>query len=414
MLLKSLKESFDKEVHKLDPSMQTAFTAFEKMGLPSKKSDAFRYLGLKNLYEMSFSKASNIQEEESPANTLVFVDGVLQKSKQIESSIVVSTIKDAIKSHGALIRSRFSRFVKAEKDPLALLNHALFSSGGFVYIPPDLQMKEPLNIVFKIKEEQSLHIPKLMVFLGKGSSLQINLKIVCENASMQFSNRYIEIHQEMNSVCSMINYLEESENLYHFDSVRSFVKRDAKFNYLSVSANSPTQRQNLEVSLLEEGADTNIKGLCFLDDKAESHAHVTVKHLEESCTSHQHFKSVQLGSSKSSFEGKIFVDQKAQKTLAYQMSSSLLLSDKAHTFCKPNLEIYADDVKASHGATISQLNENELFYLKSRGLPYKDCCNLLIKGFCKDILDDIVDPLMIERLLKKISIFLANEGQLNG
>ena len=411
MLLKSLKESFDKEMHKLDPSMQKAFSAFEKIGLPTRKSEAFRYATLKKLYEMSFTKASNAQEEEIDSeNTLIFIDGMLQKSNKIEGSIVVSTIKDAMKSHGALIRGRFSRFVKTEKDPFALLNHALFSSGGFIYVPPDLKMNEPLNIIFKIKEKQSLHIPKLMVYLGKESSLQINLKIVCDNETSQFSNRYIEIHQEMNSTCSVINYLEEPENLYHFDSIRSFVKRNAKFNYLSVSANSPMQRQNLEISLLEEHADTNIKGLCFLDKKAESHVYVTVKHLDESCTSNQHFKSVQLGSSKSSFEGKIFVDQKAQKTLAYQLSSSLLLSDKAHTFCKPNLEIFADDVKASHGATISQLKEDELFYLKSRGLPYKDCCRLLIKGFCKDILDDIRDPLMIEKQLEKISIFLANEG----
>lgn len=409
-LLKSLKESFDKEVHKLDPSMQTAFLAFEKMGLFEKKLEAFRYVGLKKLNEMSFQKAECLEEEiKGCENTLIFVDGMLQKSAKHESSIVVSTIKEALKSHGPLIRGRFARFVKTEQDPFAMVNHALFSNGGFVYIPPGLKLEEPLDIIYKIKARSSLHVPKLMIYLGKESSIKINLKVECDNETFHFSNRYIEIHQEMRSCCSIINYQDHLSSLYHFDSVRSFVKKEAKFCYLSVVTNSLMQRLSLEVSLLEEGADANIKGLNLLDEKCESHAHIVVNHLEESCTSNQHFKSVQLGSSKSSFEGKIFVDAKAQKTKAYQLSSTLLLSDNAHAFCKPNLEIFADDVKASHGATISQLREEEVFYLKSRGLPYKDCCNLLIKGFCKDILDGIVDPRSIEKQLEKISLFFADK-----
>lgn len=405
-LLESLKEHYESKATMLDPSIEKAFIAFEKMGIPTSKDEAFRYTKLTELGEIALCR-SNMQEEveSSSENTLVFVDGVLQKCCYRKTGVVVSSIEEALKSHGALLRSKFSSFIKLEKDPFALLNHALFEEGAFIYIPPDLALKEPLTFEFRVKTPNAYHMPKIMLFLGRSSAANLRFKMIADEEGL--SSRYLEIHQEKNSQLTIINDLQAIDQLQHFDSLRAFLKQDAKLKYLSIAANAQMTRQSLEVKLLEEGADATLKGLSVLDQKEQSHVHVLLSHLAENCTSNQHFKSVLLGSSRSSFEGKIFVDSIAQKTLAYQLFNALVLSDSSHAFSKPNLEIFADDVKASHGATITQLKEKELFYLKSRGLDRLLCQKLLTKGFCKEPLDGILSAQEVETILNQLNKNLA-------
>jgi Fe-S cluster assembly protein SufD len=141
------------------------------------------------------------------------------------------------------------------------------------------------------------------------------------------------------------------------------------------------------VQLAEENSSVSLQGLSMLTDQRQAHMHALIDHAAPHCESRQHFKSALAGQSQSSFEGKIFVRPIAQKTMAYQLNNNLILSDQARSNSKPNLEIFADDVKASHGSTVTQLSQEELFYLRSRGLPKEEAKSLLTHGFCKELID---------------------------
>jgi Fe-S cluster assembly protein SufD len=145
----------------------------------------------------------------------------------------------------------------------------------------------------------------------------------------------------------------------------------------------------LQATLLEEGSEVHFKGLDNLSGNLEAHTHILIEHKAPHCISRQHFKKALREQSLSSFEGKIYVHPEAQKTEAYQLNQNLILSDGAKANAKPNLEIFADDVKASHGATFSQMNEEEIFYFRARGLSLKEAKSLLFEGFCRELVDGI-------------------------
>jgi Fe-S cluster assembly protein SufD len=174
-----------------------------------------------------------------------------------------------------------------------------------------------------------------------------------------------------------------------FTSVRATLKRDSSFDSLSITDGAAVARSSFAVQLAEENSALSLKGLSLLTGQRNSHVHVFVDHAAPHCTSRQHFKMALSGQSQSSFEGKIAVRPIAQKTVAYQLNNNLLLGEGARANSKPNLEIFADDVKASHGSTMTQLSAEELFYLRSRGLAAIDAQALLAHGFCKELLQEV-------------------------
>ena len=210
--------------------------------------------------------------------------------------------------------------------------------GLFFYAPPGSAISTPLQ----------LSSPRLYIFLGEGASL----------------------------------------SLYDFSKEDRFLHVDlaASSQFTSVS-HSTAGKQTYTVSLNGEGASAELRGLLDLSGKEEGHVDVLMEHHAPHCRSRQHFKFVLQDQSRSSFAGKIYVHQAAQKTESYQLNQNLLLSDEAFASSKPNLEIFADDVKASHGATFSQLNAEELFYFRSRGFSEAEAKELLRKGFCQEILN---------------------------
>lgn len=403
-LTQLLEKLFEQKKEKIDQSVDLSWADFCVKGLPAKDQEAFRYVGIKKL-ENLFSKEEIAAEKssfEKDLNTIYFINGRLEKlDEAIFEPLVVENIKDALKSYGPLLRGRFASFVKEEKDPFAMLNHALFEEGLFVYVPPNTVLEKPLTINFVYEGSHLVSSPKILFYLGKNSKVELKLTMQMQGKSY-LSNRFLEVHQEENSSFSMLNEIGGDESFCHFDAIRGFVKKNASFHYVSCVQDGNVQRQDLKVDLLEEGAEATLKGLSFLEGKTESHVHVLVRHLSPNCVSNQHFKSVLMGSSRTSFEGKIFVDPIAQKTRAYQLHNALMLSDSAHVFAKPNLEIFADDVKASHGTTITQPKGEDLFYLQARGISKESGKRLLVKGFCKEILEDFFDKNLSQHLLKSL------------
>jgi len=182
---------------------------------------------------------------------------------------------------------------------------------------------------------------------------------------------------------------DDLDEAWVFDAVRTHLKKNSSFDAVHVTRGSALAAHDYRIVLREENAETTLKGICMLSGKRESHNHVVIDHQAPHCRSTQLFKGVLDDTGRSSFEGKILVKQQALKTDALQQNHNLLLSDQAHVDSKPNLEILADDVKVSHGATVGKVNMDQLFFLKTRGFSETQARNLLVQGFCQEVIDQI-------------------------
>lgn len=291
----------------------------------------------------------------------------LPEEKAILTPPLCMPLSEAMRTYGLFLQNRLAKSVKEETDPLALLNLAFQKEGLFAYIPAG--------------QEESLEITaagRLMIYVGQNSTLHLKYRY----PHVPFANLAIDLVLDKGSTCILSDVAEGD---LRFLSVRASLKRDSKLKTHFYSEGGRVHRNSVRVQLLEENSEALLQGLWRLEEAKQCHTHALVEHLAPNTRSRQHFKGVLQGKSKSSFEGKIYVHPTAQKTEAYQLNNNLLLSDEAKAFSKPNLEIFADDVKASHGSTTAQLNAEDLFYLRARGLPLEEAKAFLVEGFCKEL-----------------------------
>ncbi len=374
----------------LDPkeSLQSwrkkAWDRFLALGLPRPKQEAFQYIALKDLKIPQPAPAPSDEGPLPPLYSLRFVDGFFQKAN-IPQPLVCMKLDAAMLVYGVFLQNRIHRSIQEENDPFAAMNGALQGKGAFLYVPPNTHVETPIEIhhAFSGSEMAS---PRLQIFLGKGASLKIVQKM---GAGTSFCNAYIDasLDQGASLFFGHSDRLDGSSRL--LQSFRCTLKADSRLHAMFLSNGAEIARTSIKAQLLEPNAETLLQGLSLLDKDLQNHTHVLVEHVAPYCRSRQHFKALLKGKSRSSFEGKILVRPEAQKTESYQLCNQLLLSEEAQSFAKPNLEIFADDVKASHGATISQPDEEEIFYLRSRGFSLQEAKETLSAGFAGEILQQI-------------------------
>lgn len=343
---------------------------FEEIGLPQPKQEAFQYLTKR---EFAFPPLAERKQIVLPSvEGLIFVDGFLEQAK-LPAPLVCLSLDAAMRSYGLFLQNRLAKMIKEETDPFAALNGAFQGNGAFIYVPP--KCKAALHLLY-INTSDEMTSPRVHLYLGRNSELQITQT---SQGKSGFSNTVLDFVLDEGA---QLNFCDRAEG--DFQAIRTLQKRDSNLKSVFLGK---TLRTSIKVQLSEENAQAQIFGLARLEANQESHIHATVEHIAPHTCSRQHFKSVLKENGRFSFEGKILVRPAAQKTEAYQLNNNLLLSDQASANAKPNLEIFADDVKASHGATVGQLDKEQLFYLRSRGLGLEQAKDWLIEGFCKEILD---------------------------
>lgn len=376
---------------------ERAWDRFQAIGLPTKKTSSYQYLNLLKLYQNPFKETeatTEISKETLLSHVLpecknsyaMFIDGHLSLEYSdlsgIDGKAMLLPFSQATKNFGAFLSQREKLKLKDESDPLVLFNESLAGYGAFLYLPPKAVCPHPIQILSIQSSERAQ--PKLSVFASAHSSLTLVLTPIAINASL--FNHVTDIALEENSTVTLIQTtLPKREAGWHFDAVRATLKKNSRLKSVCVVLAGP-YRADYKISLTQENAEASLYGVFSLEGASEAHAHVTVEHQAENCQSRQLFKNVLNDTAKSSFEGKILVRKEAQKTNAYQLNQNLLLGKGAFSYSKPNLEIFADDVKASHGSTTGSVDPNHLFYLTSRGLSKKEAKNLLVQGFIQDIL----------------------------
>lgn len=393
----------------LEKNKHKAWQHYLALGLPSKQSEAYRYIKLRQLFSQSHRLAceASIDAEqiaswiypECKQSVVVFVNGMympqLSCLDALPAKVVVSSLQEAAQTYGAFLNNHWTKSLKEEDDSFAALNGALHPKGLFIYLPPKSIVQAPIQILHVINtvDQFQLLMPRVQIFAGAQSSLQVIAAQKNLAGSGYFVNQVTDVVLDESSHVHYTQALcDEHPLAWHFDAFRATLKRDSVLKTVCVTEGSMTVRTDYRVLLEGENSEALLNGVWMLSDKREAHSHVLIDHQAPNCRSYQLFKGVLTDFSRSSFEGKIMVRQAAQKTEAFQLNNNLLLSDHTHADSKPNLEIFADDVKASHGATIGQLDPDQLFYMKTRGLSDQLAKSLLVYGFCEQVIQMISLP----------------------
>lgn len=403
-----------------------AWDHYIELGLPTRQSEVFRYVRLKNLYGQpyAFTAAAAVSKEqisphiypECARSVLVFVNGLFNPSlsnlEGLPSRVVVRTLNEAVQTYGAFLNNQWAKTVKDETDPFAALNAALHSEGAFVYLPPKTNVELPIQILNIISLENApvLMMPRVQFFIGAQSEAKVVATQALLSGQKYFVNQMVDFTVEEDAHLQYQQMIcDESPEGWYFSAMRATLKRNATLKEVCVTQGSATVRTDYRVLLMGENAEAMLNGVAMLSDKREAHTHIVMDHQAPNCRSMQLYKNVLNDVSRSCFEGKILVRQPAQKTQAFQLNNNLLLSDKAHADSKPNLEIFADDVKASHGATVGQIDPEHLFYMRSRGFSEAEAKNWLVYGFCKEVIDMIFLPSLLEEVNMRAQKYLLKD-----
>ena len=416
----ALMEQFYVEVSlkdSLKPMRAKAWERFQLLGLPSRRHEQFRYLKMRHLYSQVYSLTHQeivplLQPHIlSDCDYLVLLNGVFRPDlSHLPEKLLATNLDDASRMYSSFLTHQWSQSLKDEQDAFAALNAALHEGGVFLYVPPKTVCETPIQIINVIagSDEKELIFPRLHAYFGNCSELSLAWTTLGIRGSGYFVNQVCEFTLEDDAhVRWTQSTCDFSSDVWLLDALRVTLKRNSVFHAVNYTEGAFTVRNDYRAILAGEGGEVSLSGAWMLDEKHEAHTHVLIDHQAPSCRSNQLYKGVLIDLARSSFEGKIYVQRQAQKTLAYQLNNNLLLSDRANADSKPNLEIFADDVKASHGATVGQLDEEQMFYLRTRGFTYEQARNILVYAYVKEVLDLIKIPSLLQMLLKRTERFLA-------
>jgi Fe-S cluster assembly protein SufD len=348
--------------------------------LPELRRGIYKYLPLKKLHEKSYGACQGTQDFESRA---------LSKLKGLDSRIDVMSFDEAkeIYSH------EIAQFLQSNtSNPFMKMALNSTESGLFIYVPAGVEVVEPLDLDFVLHEKKGICNCLVKIFVGSRAKISLTSRLLT-NQTEAMHNSVVSIELAKNATLDWVNIKHCPKGILACDAFCVKQAAESQFNYTSMTNGSENCYQNIEVELDGERADCNIKGFYTLKGKNEAHVHVNVRHLQESCTSNQFFRGLLQDEARASFRGNVFVDRLAQKTDAYQLCNHLMLGQKTKAIAEPNLEIFADDVKASHGATMKRLDCDDLFYLKSRGIREALASKILARGFCMSAIDHLSEKL---------------------
>jgi Fe-S cluster assembly protein SufD len=406
--------------HPVHDIRSAAIKVFENQGFPTKKEEAWKYTSLKALEKIDFSifpKESAPLEykevkqyflQEMDTYKIVFVDGVFSSylSETTHQGIDVCLMSAALTKdmYKPVIEAYFNKIASVDEN-LTALNTAFSKEGAFIHIPKNTQAMKPIEIIhFATGASADIMLqPRNLVVVEENSEVQIMERHQSLSTNAVFTNAVTEIYADKSAIVDFYKVQNDLhtaslvDNTYIDQRDRSIVKVH------TFSFGGKLTRNNLNFYQNGERIDSTMKGVTIIGDGQLVDHHTLVHHRQPNCESHQDYKGIYDGNSTGVFNGKIVVDRLAQKTNAFQQNNNLLIADKASINTKPQLEIFADDVKCSHGCTIGQIDQEAMFYLQSRGIGQKEAQALLMYAFANNVLESVRIP----ELKKRINTLIA-------
>lgn len=389
-----------------------AFARFEELGFPTTDQEEWKYTNVAPLAKAKFEVAlkdgkSSAQIDsaqlrpftyaEAIGSRLVFINGhyssELSSVEALPEGVAAIEMRDALEDakYAEILRDRLARSADYNENAFTALNTAFISGGAFLFIPEGLSIGAPVHLLFiaDVKENPLAAFPRVLIVAERGSSATVIESYASVRDEAYFTNAVVEIKLEEGARLNYYKVQRENGKAFHIATTQAELGRDSNFNSTTVTLGAGLSRHNINVTLDKEGAECWVDGLYIVGTGQHADTHSLIDHRKPHCTSHQLYKGILDGKSRAVFNGKVFVRPGAQQTDAMQTNKNLLLSNEARVDTKPQLEIFADDVKCAHGATVGQLEEEELFYLASRGLHPDVARNLLTYGFAEEVIEKI-------------------------
>ncbi|TAL60656.1 MAG: Fe-S cluster assembly protein SufD [Bacteroidetes bacterium] len=404
-----LAKTFSSEPEWLKEKRKAAFDSFCKASLPTRKNEEYKYTDVKKVFSGEFTSVYNEAHKlsldfeklfvEKNSVKLIFVNGWLHKDSTLSAKLPKGVIVGNLATDGLLIHSGFlKKYLRNDGDTLSRLNAALWTDGAFIYIPENVQLETPIEILhISTGKKEILASFRHLIVAGKNSSVSvIENNISVDLHSHVIVNFHTDIFSGEDSKIQFYRLQNDCKMVSQITSINVLQEKNSRFDTNTITLGRAWARNNLNIALNGENCESHLNGLFITNGNDHVDNHTFIRHNKPNCRSNQLYKGILDGRSTGIFNGKIFVERDAQKTNAYQSSKNILLSDAAAINTKPQLEIYADDVKCSHGSTTGQLNEEAMFYLRSRGLSEDSARNLLLFAFAGDVIEKIQnEPLKI-------------------
>ena len=296
-----------------------------------------------------------------------------------------TSLREALERYPDLIEQHLGHYASYEANPFVALNTAHFEDGAFINIAPNTVSEQPVWLNYKAVPDRTIH-PRNLIVIGAGSQAQIIERYTGEGR--YFTNAVTEIIVGENATVEHIKLEEESRDAFHVSTIQIYQDRNSNFKSHNIALGGLLVRNDVN-AVLSTGCEGTLNGFYLVNGKQHLDNHTAIDHAQPYANSHELYKGILDGASSAVFNGKIFVRKDAQKTDAKQTNKNLVLSENAVINTKPELQILADDVRCTHGATVGQLDEEALFYLRARGIPAQDARNLLIYAFARDIIERI-------------------------
>lgn len=399
---------------------KNAMDQFRDMGFPTQRNEEWKYTSIASLLKYNFIPADTKSTvtlgthkiDEYLINNLevslfVFINGIFKKefSRLLPEAenINFENLASTSISDSPFLEKHFGKYVKTDNGFTAL-NTAFAFDGAVIQIPENTILKNPVHLLFLSGSDDTevLSQPRNLIFAGKNSQVHIIESFHSLSDTPYLLNSVTEIILDENAIINFDRIQNESDNAFHINRTQVQQHRSSNFMSHVVTLSGNIVRNDLVSVLNEPGGEAHFYGLYLVDGKRHVDNHTLIDHASPHCHSNELYKGILDEKSRGVFNGKVIVRKDAQKTLAYQSNKNLLLSHEAKIDTKPQLEIFADDVKCSHGATVGQLDMESLFYLRSRGIGKEKARSILIKAFASDVIDQMENTQLRDSLNEQI------------
>lgn len=409
----------------LAPVRQRGAEQVERLPLPARKQEAWRYTSVAFLEQRRYSavvdgpfealQPADIEDllVDDDSDRLVFVNGYfapgLSKTGSADANVTLSTLGGGLADVPASLRQKLDTIAE-ETHVFGAMNRALMSDGALIHVAAGGEIAKPIELLHISvgRDEPGITHPRHLVVLEDGAKARVIERYATLGEAVYFNNVVVEVACGKGSSLVHERLQEESPNAQHLSDLHVRLAADSHYHQIIVAIGGAWSRNDIRVTFDGEGGNAEFDGLMLAGDRQLNDIHLDVRHNTPSCTSRENFKGILDGSGRVVFDGRILVAQDAQLTDAQLSNHNLMLSRSAEVDTKPQLEIYADDVKCSHGTTVGELDKNMLFYLRSRGVPEQQAKQMLSQGFAEEVVERFTDSglrgraerLLMQRLLE--------------
>jgi Fe-S cluster assembly protein SufD len=407
------------------PLRKAGIARFAELGFPTLQQEDWRFTNVAPIAKLPFKPAFQASPDgltreaiaaftfgRLAASRLVFVNGHyapdLSSPGRLPQGVVVGSLAAALAGDSELIQAHLARYVQSDANPFVALNAAFFQDGGFVHLAPGRRLEVPVHLLFisTAEEPGATSHPRNLIIAEAASQVTVLESYVSLAPAPALTNAVTELVLGEGASVEHAKFQDESRSAFHLAAIHAHLGRSCNLISHSIATGARLSRNSIRTTLAGEGVECILNGLYLTRGDQLADHHMVVEHAQPHCNSHEYYNGILDGRSKGVFHGRILVRPAAQKTDAKQTNKNLLLSDDATVDTKPQLEIHADDVKCTHGATIGQLNEESIFYLRARGIGAETARRMLIHAFAGEIIErirhaparDELDKLVWERL----------------